>query len=202
MNSATAMRRSVLLIVSGPSGAGKDTVIQRLRGLEPDVAYCVTFTTRQPRDYERDGIHYRFAKRDEFEKMAAAGEFIETREYAGNLYGTPRRFVEDSLQQRRDLILKPEVNGARAIKSSYPESVLVFLTAPSTVELQRRLERRQADSPTDIGKRLDIAQEEYDALSQFDYRVINDDVEQAVSDLRAILAAERLKVARLPGRSC
>ena len=201
MKSATLMRRSVLLIVSGPSGAGKDTVIERLRVLEPEVAYCVTFTTRPPRSYERDGVHYRFTTRDEFNKMGAAGAFVETFEYAGNLYGTPRAFVEESLQQRRDLILKPEVNGARALKAAYPEAVLVFLTAPSTTELQRRLEQRDADSPVDIGKRLDIAQEEYDALSQFEYRVINDDVEQAVSDLRAILAAERLKVARLPGRS-
>jgi guanylate kinase len=201
MKSTALLRRSVLLIVSGPSGAGKDTVIERLRVAEPEVAYCVTYTTRPPRDYERDGVHYRFAKRDEFKQMETAGSFIETREYAGNLYGTPRRFVEESLQQRRDLILKPEVNGARALKAAYPEAVLVFLTAPSTIELQRRLEQRHADTPAEIGERLDIAQKEYDALSQFDYRVVNDDVERAVSDLRAILVAERLKVARLPGRS-
>ncbi len=110
-------------------------------------------------------------------------------------------FVEDSLQRGRDLILKPEVNGARAIKAAYPEAVLVFLTAPSTIELQRRLEQRQRRFADRHRQATDIAQEEYDALSQFDYRVINDDVEQAVSDLRAILTAERLKVARLPGRS-
>lgn len=195
------MRRSVLLIVSGPSGAGKDTVIERLRELEPDVAYCVTFTTRPPRGYEVNGIHYCFATRDEFIQMEAAGEFVETREYAGNLYGTPRRFVEDALRQGRDLILKPEVNGARAIKLRYPEAVLVFVTAPSSDELQRRLQQRHADSPAEIGKRLHIAQEENDALSQFDYQVINDDITRAVADLHAILTAERLKVARRPSRS-
>jgi guanylate kinase len=195
------MRRSVLLIVSGPSGAGKDTVIERLREMEPDLAYCVTYTTRPPRNYEIEGVHYRFATRDAFQRMALSGEFLETFEYAGNLYGTPRRFVEDSLQERRDLILKPEVNGARALKSVFPEAVLVFLTAPSTEELGRRLERRRADAPGDIDQRLHIAQEEYDALAQFEYRIINDDVTQAVSDLRSILVAERLKVARLSGRS-
>jgi guanylate kinase len=195
------MRRSVLLIVSGPSGSGKDTIIERLRELEPDVAYCVSYTTRPPRQYEKDGVHYRFATRDVFKKMEVAGEFLETREYAGNFYGTPKQFVEEALQQHRDLILKPEVNGARAIRALYPEAVLVFLTAPSTEELARRLEMRHADDPADIGQRLHIAQEEYDALAQFDYRVINDDVTQAVSDLRSILVAERLKVARLTGRS-
>jgi len=189
------------MIVSGPSGAGKDTVIERLRQAEPDLAYCVTYTTRPPRSYEIDGVHYRFANRDEFKKMQAAGEFLETREYADNLYGTPRRFVEDGLAQGRDLILKPEVNGALAIKAIYPDAILVFLTAPSTEELVRRLEQRRADDPKGIGQRLEIAKLEQHARAQFEYEVINDDVERAVSELRAILAAERLKVARGVGRS-
>ena len=201
MKSAVIMRRSVLMIVSGPSGAGKDTVIERLRQAEPDLAYCVTYTTRPPRSYEIDGVHYRFANRDEFKKMQAAGEFLETREYADNLYGTPRRFVEEALAQARDLILKPEVNGALAIKAIYPDAVLVFLTAPSTEELARRLEQRRADDPKGIGQRLEIAKHEQHARAQFEYEVINDDVERAVCELQAILAAERLKVARGVGRS-
>lgn len=198
---AASLRQSVLLVVSGPSGAGKDTVIERLRQLEPDVAYCVTYTTRPPRQYEIEGVHYRFTTRDNFKQMSAAGEFLETREYAGNLYGTPRRFVEEALATGRDLILKPEVNGARALKALYDQAVLVFLTAPSEVELLRRLEQRHADSSDDIDKRLHIAQEEVDALSQFDYRVVNDDITRAVFELHSILVAERLKVARLSGRS-
>src|SRR5579864_5334339 len=158
------MRQSVLLVVSGPSGAGKDTVIQRLRQLEPDVAYCVSVTTRPRRPYEIEGIHYRFTNRDDFQRMDAAGEFLETREYAGNLYGTPRRFVDEALQQGRDLILKPDVNGARALKALYPAAVLVFMTAPSTSELLRRLEQRHSNAPGDIGERLVIAEKEEAAL--------------------------------------
>jgi len=198
---AAFIRSSVLLVLSGPSGAGKDSVIERLRSVEPDLAYGVSVTTRAPRHGEADGIQYRFTNRDEFEKLAASGFFIETREYAGNLYGTPRGFVEESLRQGRDLILKPEVNGARAIKRLFQQAVLVFLTVPSEGDLAARLAQRHADNPKDIDRRLSIAREEEEALPDFDYRVVNADLEAAVCDLRAILTAERLKVARLMGRS-
>ena len=184
--------------VSGPSGAGKDTVIERLRQVEPALGYCVTYTTRPPRQYEINGVHYCFTTRDAFKQMEVAGEFLETFEYAGNLYGTPKAFVEEGLRAGRDLILKPEVNGARAIKALYPDAVLVFLTAPSPEELARRLEQRHADAPSEINRRLHIALDEQNAMAQFEYRVVNDDIEQAVSDVRSILTAERLKVARLP----
>lgn len=195
------MRRSVMLIVSGPSGAGKDTVIERLRKLEPAVGYCVTYTTRPPRQYEIQGVHYCFTTRDEFGRKNLNGDFIETFEYAGQLYGTPKAFVEEGLAAGRDLILKPEVNGARAIKAGYPDAVLVFLTAPSREELARRLEQRHADAPGEIDRRLHIAEDEQNAMAAFDYRVVNDDIEQAVTELHAILVAERLKVSRLPSRN-
>ena len=154
-------RRSVMLIVSGPSGAGKDTVIDRLRQLEPAVGYCVTYTTRPPRAYETDGVHYCFTNRDVFKQMDLDGKFIETFEYAGNLYGTPKAFVEEGLQAGRDLILKPEVNGARAIKALYPDAVLVFLTAPSAQELARRLpddhKNARAEHCILVAERLKVA---------------------------------------------
>jgi guanylate kinase len=198
---ATPARKSLLLILSGPSGAGKDTVIEHLRAVEPDIAYGVSVTTRLPRTYEIDGIHYRFISRDEFGKLAAAGFFLETREYAGNLYGTPRAFVDEALGRGCDVILKPEVNGARAIKRLYPQAVLVFLTAPSETDLARRLADRHTDPQTEIKARLAIASEEAEALPDFDYLIVNRSVEAAVCDLRAILSAERLKVVRLPSRN-
>lgn len=191
----------MLLVLSGPSGAGKDTIIERLRQLEPGVAYCVSATTREPRPYEVEGVHYRFITRDEFGKLASTGYFLETREYAGNLYGTPRAAVDEALANSRDLILKPEVNGARAIKRLYPQAVLVFLTAPTERDLLQRLEQRHSDSQKEIDARLNIAEEEVQALAEFDYRVVNKDIEGAVFDLRSILTAERLKVVRLPGRT-
>src|SRR4029077_8736916 len=124
-------RESVLLVVSGPSGVGKDSLIEELRRQEPTLAYSTSATTRPPRPGEVDGVHYFFVARPLFERMMADGAFIETREYANNLYGTPRRFVEDALNAGRDVIMKPEVNGALAIKRVFPQAVLVFLTAPS-----------------------------------------------------------------------
>lgn len=191
----------MLLVLSGPSGAGKDTVIDRLRELEPGLVYSVSVTTRAPRPGELDGIQYRFTNRDEFSKLAAGGFFLETREYAGNLYGTPRGFVEEALRRCEDLILKPEVNGARAVKRLFPKAVLVFLTVPSESDLASRLAQRQADDQKDIDARLSIARQEEEALPEFDYRIVNGDLESAVHDLRAILTAERLKVGRLLGRS-
>jgi guanylate kinase len=198
---ATTARKSLLLILSGPSGAGKDTIIERLRALEPELAFGVSVTTREARSYEVDGIHYRFTSRDEFNELAAAGYFLETREYAGNLYGTPRAFVDDALGRGCDVILKPEVNGALAIKRQYPQAVLVFLTAPSQADLASRLAGRQTDQQPQIDIRLATAAQEREALPAFDYLIVNGDIEAAVSDLRAILTAERLKVARLPSRS-
>ena len=125
----------MLLVVSGPSGAGKDSLVDELRRLETHLAYSISATTRPPRQGERDGVHYFFISRPEFERMDADGAFIETREYANNLYGTPKRFIEEALASGRDIVMKPEVNGALAIKRAFPHAVLVFLTAPSEREL-------------------------------------------------------------------
>jgi len=131
--------------------------------------------------------------------MLAAGEFIETREYAGNLYGTPKAFVEETLRSGRDLVMKPEVNGAMKIKQLYPDAVLVFLTVRSEDELVRRLEVRNADGPEDIAARLETARVEEKAIKDYDYLIVNDEFDVAVAQLRAILRAEALKVWRLKG---
>ncbi|MBV8082957.1 MAG: guanylate kinase [Candidatus Eremiobacteraeota bacterium] len=194
---AAASRKPILLVVSGPSGSGKDSVIAALRTLEPRIGYCVSTTTRAARPGETEGVHYHFVTREAFEAMDARREFLETREYAGNLYGTPRAFVEDALRSGRDIVLKPEVNGAMRIKELYPQAVLVFLTVRSEDELVRRLEERDADGPDDIAARLETARLEAKAISKYDYLILNDEFDVAVAQLRAILTAEALKVWRL-----
>jgi guanylate kinase len=190
-------RESVLLVVSGPSGVGKDSLIEELRRREPTLAYSTSATTRPARPGEIDGVHYFFIERPLFERMMAEDAFIETREYANNLYGTPKRFVMDSLGAGRDVIMKPEVNGALAIKRSFPQAVLVFLTAPSEDALVQRLERRSTETPANIMRRLEIAKTEERFVTDYDYLIVNDSLPAALEQLRAVLTAERLKVARL-----
>ena len=190
-------RQSVLLIVSGPSGSGKDSVIAALRNLEPHIAYCVSTTTRAPRPGEQEGIHYHFVTREQFEREQKAGKFLETREYAGNLYGTPREFVEGTLRSGRDLVMKPEVNGALKIKQMHPQAVLVFLTVRSEDVLQRRLEERRANGADDIAARMETARAESKSIGAYDYLIINEELDVAVAQLRTILKAEQLKVWRL-----
>jgi guanylate kinase len=192
-----ARREPILLVVSGPSGSGKDSVIAALRTLEPHIGYVVSTTTRAPRPGEIEGVHYRFATRVEFERMTSRGEFLETREYAGNLYGTPRAFVEDAVRSGHDLVMKPEVNGAMKVKELYPRAVLVFLTVRSEDELARRLERRNSDGPDDIAARLETAKSEAKAIANYDYLILNDEFDVTVAQLRAILTAESLKTWRL-----
>ena len=187
----------MLLVVSGPSGVGKDSLIEELRRQEPTLAYSTSATTRAPRPGEIDGVHYFFVARPLFEQMMTEGAFIETREYANNLYGTPRRFVQDALDAGRDVIMKPEVNGALAIKRAFPHAVLVFLTAPSDDALVERLERRSTETPANIARRLEIAKTEERFVIDYDYLIVNDALATALGQLRAVLTAERLKVARL-----
>jgi guanylate kinase len=190
----------VLLVVSGPSGVGKDSLLEELRIQEPTLAYSTSATTRPPRPGEVDGIHYFFIARPAFERMMAEDAFIETREYANNLYGTPKRFVLDALSAGRDVIMKPEVNGALAIKRAFPQTVLVFLTAPSDDALAQRLEKRSTETPADIMRRLEIAKMEERFVTDYDYLIVNDALPTALGQLRAVLTAERLKVARIRAR--
>ncbi|HLJ83431.1 MAG TPA: guanylate kinase [Candidatus Eremiobacteraceae bacterium] len=185
------------MVVSGPSGAGKDSLVDELRRIEPDLAYSVSATTRPAREGEREGVHYFFISRPTFEQMDADGAFIETREYANNLYGTPKQFITEALARGRDIVMKPEVNGALAIKRAFPHAVLVFLTAPSEQELARRLERRRTEGADAISKRLEIAREEARHIGAYEYLIVNDSLPTALAKLHAVLGAERLKTSRL-----
>lgn len=188
----------LIFVVSGPSGAGKDTLVDALRQRLPRLRYSVSATTRDPRPGEAEGEHYFFLNREDFERRRAAGGFLEWREYNDNLYGTPRDFVERTLTEGYDLIMKPEVNGARAIKRAFPDAVLIFLAPDRFSNLRTRLLARRTETTEEIARRLEIAHEEFNFVREFDYIVINAESrsDEAVRDLQAILQAERFRIHR------
>lgn len=188
----------LLFVVSGPSGAGKDTLVDALRARMPRVRYSVSATTREPRAGERHGEHYFFLSRTEFERVRDSSGFLEWREYNGNLYGTPRDYVVQTLTEGYDLIMKPEVNGALAIKTAYPDAVLIFLVPDRFSHLRERLLARRTETNEEIARRLEIAHQEMKSIRDFDYIVINEQgrSEDAIRDLQAILQAERFRIHR------
>lgn len=188
----------LLFVVSGPSGAGKDTLVDALRARMARLRYSVSATTRDPRPGENEGEHYFFVDRAAFEERRAAGGFLEWREYNGNLYGTPRDFVERTLAVGYDLIMKPEVNGALAVKETYPEAVLIFLLPDKFTHLRERLLARRTETNEEIARRLEIAHREVQYIRSFDYIVINEQQRsgEAVLDLESILHAEKFRIHR------
>ena len=193
----------LLFVVSGPSGAGKDTLVEALRGRRPSLRYSVSVTTRPQRPEERNEEHYFFVSDLEFERILRNGGLLEWREYGGNLYGTPRDYIERTLAEGYDVIVKPEVNGALAVKASYPDAVLIFLVPDRFSHLRERLLARRTETNEEIARRLEIAQEEMQSIRRFDYIVVNaqDRPEDAVRDLEAILQAERFRIHRYPDDS-
>ena len=188
----------LLFVVSGPSGAGKDTLVDGLLRGASGLKYSVSATTRPPREGEREGEDYFFLSRSAFEEGMRGGEFLETREYNGNLYGTPRGFIKKTLAAGYDVVAKPEVNGALRIKASFPDAVLIFILPDKFADLRRRLEARRTETNEEIAARLAIAHEEIKSIRSFDYLVINanEQHEAAVTDLRVILRAEKLRIHR------
>ena len=188
----------LLFVISGPSGAGKDTLVDALRAQSPRLRYSVSATTRAPRPGEHEGEHYFFLSRETFEQRIAAGGFLETREYNGNLYGTPLDFIERMMAEGYDVVMKPEVNGAVRIKEAYPGAVLIFLVPERFSHLRERLLARRTETNEEIARRLEIAHEEMTYIRQFDYLVINGQgrSEDAIRDLQAILQAERFRIHR------
>jgi guanylate kinase len=184
----------LLVVFSGPSGAGKDTVLEELAKVYPNFRRCVTTTTRERRDYEIDGQDYTFISVREFRARIDRGEFLEWAEVHGNLYGTPRQWVEDRLGEGTDIILKIDVQGGANVKRQMPSALLVFVTPPSLEELELRLRGRGSESEEDISERLANAKQELDQIPGYDYVVENDSVARAADELRAILVAEHCKV--------
>jgi guanylate kinase len=187
------MRKGKTFIVSGPSGVGKSTVLRALLERRPNVYFSVSATTRDPRPGELDGVHYHFMDVDSFRKWIAKEQFLEYAEYVGNFYGTPKRYVDEAMEQGKDVILDIEVQGAIQVTSKRPDAVRIFIAPPSWSELERRLTERGTDSPEKIQKRLLRAKVEFQTAHTYDYFVINDTVENAVGELNAIMTAEHCK---------
>lgn len=172
-----------LTVLSGPSGVGKGTVVAAVRRRYPHIWVSVSCTTRSPRPGERDGIEYRFVSREEFDRMVAAGEFLEHAEFAGNQYGTPLQPVLDRLAAGECALLEIELQGARQVRAAMPDAHLVFLAPPSWQELERRLTARATEPREVIERRLARAKVEMAAEPEFDDVVVNDDVERAAAEL-------------------
>ncbi|HZO91890.1 MAG TPA: guanylate kinase [Chthonomonadaceae bacterium] len=187
-------RRGLLFVVSGPSGVGKDTLLDRLLERVSGVVRSVSATTRTPRPGEIHGVDYFFLTRSEFETGIAQDLFLEYAPYGENLYGTPRQEVARLLERGLDVILKIEVKGALLVRRLAPEAILIFIQPPSLQELERRLRARGTDSEDRIAARLDIARTELVCIPQYDYLVTNDDLEAAVDALRSIILAERCRI--------
>ena len=187
------MKKGKTFIISGPSGVGKSTVLSALMEKRPNVYFSVSATTRDPRPGELDGIHYHFMDVESFRKWIAMDQFLEYAEYVGNFYGTPKRFVDEAMDQGKDVILDIEVQGAIQVTSKRLDTVRIFIAPPSWAELERRLTERGTDSQEKIQKRLLRAKVEFQTAHTYDYFVINDTVENSVEELNAIMTAEHCK---------
>ena len=181
------MATGKLIVLTGPSGVGKGTLLRSLLQRHPELYYSISVTTRSPRPGETNGKQYYFATRSEFEQMVTDGDLLEWAEFAGNYYGTPRRPVEQQIQQGNQVMLEIELQGARQIRQTFPQAMQIFILPPSVAELEKRLRRRGQDSEEAIARRLARANAEVDAAGEFDLRVINDDLEKAVNQLEAAL---------------
>ena len=194
------MQKGKTFIVSGPSGVGKSTVLKGLFAQCGDLYFSVSATTRAPREGEVDGTHYHFLLQAEFEEMISRDEFLEYAQYVGNYYGTPKRYVDAAMEEGRDVILDIEVQGARQICAKRPETVRIFIAPPSWQELERRLTARGTDTPEKVRQRLQRARVEVESAVEYDYLVINDRLEVAVEELKAILRAEHCRPADRMGQ--
>jgi guanylate kinase len=187
MSEATDRRRGRLFVIAAPSGAGKTSLVRALLEHEPSLSFSISYTTRPRRANEQHGRDYFFVSREEFDRMAAAGEFLEHAAVFENRYGTSRRVVEAALEAGQDLILEVDWQGARQIRAALPESRTIFILPPSYAELERRLRGRGTDSEAVIQRRLQQAMDDMTHRDEFDHVVVNDDFAVALSELLGIV---------------
>ena len=186
--------RGQLIVLSGPSGVGKSTVIAELFAQRNNIHFSVSYTTRQPRVGEQDGVNYNFVSREEFERMIADDELLEYAEYVDNYYGTSMKLIQEKLDAGIDVLLDIEVQGAAKVRARCPDALFIFIIPPSFEELSRRLHRRNTDSEEVIAGRLAKARQEFREIPKYDYLVINDKVANAVHEIEAILTAAECRV--------
>jgi guanylate kinase len=186
----------LVLIISGPSGSGKSTIVRRILQL-PGTLLSVSCTTRAPRKTESDGKWYNFVSEDEFQQMVARGEFLEYAQVFGkNWYGTPRKWLAEAADQKKDLVLEIDVQGALQVKQKLPGAVAMFVLPPSRAELERRIRARGQDSEDEISRRLERARQEMLSYSSYDFAIINDDLERAGKEAQAVAMGSRCRIPR------
>ena len=190
-------RKGILIVVSGFSGSGKGTLMKRLLSQYPDTyALSISATTRAPRKGEEHGREYFFISKDEFEKMIVKGELIEYARYVENYYGTPRVYVEQKLDEGKDVILEIEIQGALKVKQAFPDTLLLFVTPPNAAELEKRLVGRGTETMDVIESRMNRACEEAEGMENYDYLIINDNLEDCVEEMHSIIRSEHRRSSR------
>lgn len=190
------MAEGFLLVLSGPSGAGKGTVSTALMQESEDIIFSISLTTRKPRPTEIDGENYFFVDEDEFKRMIEDDELLEYAKVHNNYYATPKKFVFEQIEKGEIVLLEIDVQGALQIKKKYKNAIFIFLLPPNMDELKNRIVKRGTEKPEDIDTRFNNAFKELDFVGEYDYFVVNNTVEQAVEDIKNIIAAERLRVKR------
>ena len=188
--------KGLLIVVSGPSGAGKGTICEEYLKRYDDCTLSVSATTRSPRPGEKDGVNYYFISEKEFEEKINNDGFLENAVFCGNRYGTPKKAVMDMIESGKDVILEIEVQGAMQVRSHYPEGVFVFVLPPSASELEERLRNRNTENDETIKKRLERSKQEYAFIEKYNYVLVNDTVDAAVKRLRSIAVAEKCVMMR------
>lgn len=186
----------LLLVFSGPSGAGKGTVLKELLNINDNMKLSVSATTRTPREGECHGVHYFFMTKEEFEEQIANNQMLEHAQYCGKYYGTPSSQIMDWIDEGMDVVLEIEVQGARQIKNKCPDCISIFVLPPSIEELEKRLRYRNTEDEETIQKRLEIARAEMETAKDYDYVIVNDTIEHTVEQINKIIAAEKRKVSR------
>lgn len=189
-------KNPLLIVLSGPSGAGKDALIHQLRASGCPIECVTTMTTRAKRPKEKDKVDYYFTSAEEFQELLKQGELLEWAQVYGNWYGIPKKPIKESLARGHDTIVKVDIQGAATLKKIIPEAVFVFLTVPSKEELALRLAQRRTESPFDLALRIKTAEAEIEQISLFDYVIVSnrDKIDMAAEELRAIIAAEKCRV--------